>query len=268
MKVSVVIPCFNEEATIAEILAAVRRAPIPEVELIVVDDGSTDGTRALLQGEAGRLADRVIFSERNRGKGAALQAGFAAATGEVIIVQDADLEYDPAEYPVLLGPIASGHADAVYGSRFLGDRPHRAVYFWHMAGNKVLTLCSNIFTNLNLTDMETCYKAFRRELLERITLREEGFGFDAEFTARLAQTRCRIYEVGISYHGRTYEAGKKVNWRDGFRALYAIVRYNLARPVRSPASNSVTAPDAPAREPAVRPVPPPSPVADDAAPTS
>jgi glycosyltransferase involved in cell wall biosynthesis len=227
MKVSIVIPCFNERNTIAQIVQNVRRAPIENFEIIVVDDGSTDGTAEILRKDVSAVVDRIIYQPRNSGKGAALRTGFAAATGEIILVQDADLEYDPNDYGSLLEPILAGHADVVYGSRFMGGRPHRVLYFWHMIGNKFLTLLSNMFTNLNLTDVETGYKAFRTELLQKLDLRENGFGFEPEITARLARTHCRIYEVGVSYSGRTYTEGKKVNWKDGFRAIYAIVRYNL-----------------------------------------
>ena len=227
MKVSVVIPCFNERNTIEEIVAAVRAAPVENIEIIIVDDGSTDGTVAVLKEKVSALADQIIYQPANRGKGAALRAGFAAATGDIILMQDADLEYSPDDYPVLLAPILSGNADVVFGSRFLGGRPHRVFYFWHMVGNRFLTLLSNMFTNLNLTDVETCYKVFRASLLKNLDLRENGFGFEPEVTAKLAKTHCRIYEVGISYSGRTYAEGKKVNWKDGLRAIYAIVRYNL-----------------------------------------
>jgi glycosyltransferase involved in cell wall biosynthesis len=227
MKVSVVIPCFNERGTIEEIVRAVRAAPLDNIEIVVVDDGSTDGTTDVLKEKVSSVADRIIYQPRNRGKGAALRAGFAAATGDVIVVQDADLEYNPSDYPVLLEPIFSGKADAVFGSRFMGGRPHRVLYFWHMVGNRFLTLLSNMFTNLNLTDLETCYKGVRAPLLKNLDLRENRFGFESEVTAKLAKAGCRIYEVGISYNGRTYSEGKKVSWKDGVRAIYSILRYNL-----------------------------------------
>jgi len=227
MKVSVVIPVFNERGTTEQIVNAVRAAPLENIEIIVVDDASTDGTQEVLREKISSLVDRIIYQPRNCGKGAALRAGFAAASGDVILVQDAALEYNPADCPTLLEPIFSGKADAVFGSRFMGGRPHRVLYFWHMVGNRFLTLLSNMFTNLNLTDLETCYKAFRAPLLKNLDLRENRFGFDPEVTAKLAKSRYRIYEVGISYSGRTYSEGKKVNWKDGFRAIYAILRYNL-----------------------------------------
>jgi glycosyltransferase involved in cell wall biosynthesis len=227
MKVSVIIPCFNERGTIEQVVNSVRNSPTQDIEIIVVDDGSTDGTIDVLKEKVAGVADQIIYQPTNRGKGAALRAGFAAATGDIILVQDADLEYSPSDYPALLQPIFSGSADVVFGSRFLGGRPHRVLYFWHMVGNRFLTLLSNMFTNLNLTDLESCYKAFRAPLVKNLDLREQGFGFEPEITAKLAKTHCRIYEVGISYSGRTYEEGKKVNWKDGFRAIYAIVRYNL-----------------------------------------
>jgi glycosyltransferase involved in cell wall biosynthesis len=227
MRVSVVIPCFNERETIESIIRAVRAAPVTDMEIIVVDDCSTDGTVAVLKEKVEPLVARVIYQSTNLGKGSALRAGFAAANGDVILIQDADLEYDPGDYPALLEPIVAGKADAVFGSRFIGARPHRVLYFWHMVGNRFLTLLSNMFTNLNLTDVETCYKVFRAPILKNLNLIENGFGFEVEVTAKLAKAKCRIYEVGISYSGRTYDQGKKVNWKDGFYAIYAIVYYNL-----------------------------------------
>jgi len=229
MKLSIVIPCYNEKATIAGILDAVRAAPWPDKEIIVVDDFSTDGTRELLQGDLRAKLDRLLLHPENRGKGAALRTGFGAATGEAVIVQDADLEYDPNEYGRMLQPIVDGRADVVYGSRFMGAAPHRVLYFWHRMGNGLLTVFSNMFTNLNLTDMETGYKAFRRELIQSIEIEEARFGFEPEITAKLARRRCRIYEVGISYYGRTYAEGKKINYKDGLRAIYCILKYNLFR---------------------------------------
>src|SRR5207253_1445 len=229
MKISIVIPCYNEKNTIEEIVEAVRSAPIENKEIIVVDDCSGDGTRAVLQEKISQVVDRIISHPVNRGKGAALRSGFAAATGDLILVQDADLEYSPDDYPVLLEPLMSGKADAVFGSRFMGGRPHRVLFFWHMVGNRFLTLLSNMFTNLNLTDVETGYKAFKASLIKSIELEEDRFGVEPEIIAKLAQRGCRVYEVGISYSGRTYKEGKKINWKDGIRAIYAIVKYNIQR---------------------------------------
>ncbi len=230
MKLSVIIPCYNEVTTIGSVLDAVWVSPHPDKEIIVVDDGSSDGTRALLQEELAGRYHQLILQPRNQGKGAALRAGIRAATGDLVIIQDADLEYDPNEYPALVQPIAQGRADVVYGSRFIGAAPHRVLYFWHRVGNGFLTLLSNMFTNLNLTDMETCYKVFRREIIQSIPIEENRFGFEPEITAKVARMNCRVYEVGIAYHGRTYVEGKKIGWKDGIRAIYCIFKYNLFRP--------------------------------------
>ena len=222
-RLSVVMPCFNELSTIDAIVERVLASPYTS-ELVVVDDGSTDGTRdRLLSYDDPRL--NVVLHERNQGKGAALRTGFAKAECEFVIVQDADLEYDPDDYDLMLKPLLADKADVVYGSRFMGAAPHRVLYFWHSVGNRLLTLVSNAFTNLNLTDMETCYKAFRREVLESITIEEDRFGFEPEITAKVARLNCAIYEVGISYSGRTYAEGKKIGWKDGVRALYCIAKY-------------------------------------------
>jgi glycosyltransferase involved in cell wall biosynthesis len=226
MKLSVIIPCYNEVGTIRALLGEVKSCPISDLEIIVVDDGSLDGTSDVLR----NLNDpevRTIFHPTNQGKGAALRTGFAAATGDICIVQDADLEYDPQEFPIVIRPIVDGKADVVFGSRFQGGSPHRVVYFWHRVGNGFLTLMSNVFTDLNLSDMETCYKAFRREVIQSIRICENRFGFEPEVTAKVAKMNLRIYEVGISYYGRTYAEGKKIGWKDGFRAIYCILKYNL-----------------------------------------
>jgi glycosyltransferase involved in cell wall biosynthesis len=218
------VPCYNEHATIVPLIKRVLESPWV-AEVLVVDDGSTDGTRELLVGVTDERV-RVVLHERNQGKGAALRTGFALATADYVLVQDADLEYDPAEYDHLVEPLAADLADVVYGSRFMSGRPHRVLYFWHSVGNRYLTLLSNMFTDLNLTDMETCYKAFRRDVIQAIEIEEDRFGFEPEITAKLARAGLRIYEVGISYSGRTYAEGKKIGWRDGVRALVCIVKYS------------------------------------------
>lgn len=227
MKLSVVIPVYNEKDTIIELYESVRAVPI-EKEIILVDDCSTDGTREIIHGLADSMT-KVMHHERNMGKGAALRTGFKNATGDIVIIQDADLEYDPGQYPKLIQPILEGKADVVYGSRFVTGDYRRVLYFWHMLGNSFLTLLSNMMTNLNLTDMETCYKVFRREVLQKITIEENRFGFEPEITAKLSKLDIRIYEVGISYSGRTYHEGKKIGWKDGLSALRCILKYNLLR---------------------------------------
>ena len=227
MKLSIVIPCYNEAKTIRTLVERVRNSPYPNKEIIIVDDCSRDGTRDVLRTQIEPLVDKILYHEVNQGKGAALRTGFAAATGDAVIVQDADLEYDPDEYPKLMRPILDGKADVVFGSRFMGGEAHRVHFFWHMIGNKFLTLLSNMFTNLNLTDMETCYKVFRRDVLQRIQIEENRFGFEPEITAKVSKLNVVIFEIGISYYGRSYAEGKKIGWRDGFRALWAILKYNL-----------------------------------------
>ena len=230
MLISIVIPVYNEDATIRNILEKVQAVSIPfEKEIIVVDDCSTDGTRKILE-DINRSKNgeyKIIYYDRNQGKGAALKAGFAAAKGDIVIIQDADLEYDPSEYPKLIQPISDGKADVVYGSRFKGEGPHRVLFFWHYVGNLILTMMSNMFTNMNLTDIETGYKVFKREILSKIDLKESGFGFEPEFTAKVARLGCRVYEVGISYSGRTYLEGKKIKWKDGIWAMWCIIKYSL-----------------------------------------
>lgn len=227
MKLSVVIPAYNEKKTIREIVDRVRATPF-EKEIVIVDDFSRDGTREILKEMEIESDIRVFYHPENRGKGAALRTGFKQSTGDVIIIQDADLEYDPCEYEKILAPILSGQADVVYGSRFAGGT-HRVLYFWHSVGNRLLTLCSNIMTNLNLTDMETCYKAFRHEVIEKIVITSDRFGVEPEITAKIARMGVRVYEVPISYHGRSYSEGKKIGWKDAVSALYCIIKFNLVR---------------------------------------
>ena len=226
MILSIIIPCYNESKTIVSLIDAVKKSPVKDREIIIVDDGSKDGTRDILN----QLNDpevRIIFHSKNKGKGAALRTGFNEAKGDICIVQDADLEYDPQEFPLVIQPILDGKADVVFGSRFQSGRPHRVVYFWHRIGNGLLTLMSNFLTDLNLSDMETCYKAFRREIIQSVNIRENRFGFEPEVTAKISKMNIRIYEVGISYYGRTYDEGKKIGWKDGVRAVYCILKYNL-----------------------------------------
>jgi glycosyltransferase involved in cell wall biosynthesis len=239
MKLSVVMPVYNEQPTLREVVARVLAVPTDQneidLELICVDDGSRDGSREILSELAAAHAEiRVFLQAKNMGKGAALRHGIQQATGDFVIIQDADLEYDPADYPALLGPLIMGKADVVYGSRFLGSGPHRVLYYWHSVGNWLLTILSNSLTNMNMSDMETCYKVFRREILQAIPIEEDRFGFEPEITVKIAKRRLRVYEVGISYWGRTYEEGKKIGWKDGFRALWCLLKYTLKEPRQPP----------------------------------
>jgi glycosyltransferase involved in cell wall biosynthesis len=227
MKLSIIIPCYNEKVTIAELLHRVKASPVEEKEIILVDDGSTDGTTELITTQLVGLVDKVVYHDCNLGKGAAITSGLREVSGDLVIIQDADLEYDPNEYPLLMAPLLAGNADVVYGSRFSGGGPHRVHMFWHYVGNKFLTILSNMFTNLNLTDMETCFKLCRADIIRDITIQQKGFGVEPELTAKLARKKCRIYEIGISYYGRSYAEGKKISWKDGLKALYVIVKYGI-----------------------------------------
>jgi len=229
MKLSIIIPCYNEKEYLPDLISRVRSSPVPRKEIILVDDCSTDGTTDLIRTRLESSVDRVIYHPQNRGKGAAIRSGLDCVTGDMVIIQDADLEYDPMEYPKLMAPILDGKADVVFGSRFMGGDPHRVHLFWHYVGNRLLTLLSNMFTNLNLTDMETCYKLFRTDVIRGLAIEQNRFGIEPELTAKVARARCRIYEVGISYHGRSYGEGKKIGWKDGLKAVYVILRYGLFR---------------------------------------
>ena len=226
---TIIIPCFNEQNTINEIIELIVNVKDIRKEIIVIDDKSTDGTVDILKNIVSKKVKKIIYHDENKGKGAAIRSGLKHATGDIVIIQDADLEYDPNEYGKLIWPIITGKADVVYGTRFGGSNSHRVLYFWHSVGNNLLTLLSNMFTNINLTDMETCYKAFKREIIQNINIEEDRFGFEPEITAKISKLNCSIYEVGISYYGRTYAQGKKINWKDGIRAIYAIIKYNLFR---------------------------------------
>ena len=227
MKLSVIIPCYNEKEYISQVISLVKASPVTDKELIIVDDCSDDGTSDLIRDKIESQVDKVVYHSKNMGKGSAIKSGLKYITGELVIIQDSDLEYNPQEYPKLMAPIIDGRADVVYGSRFSGEGPHRVHMFWHYIGNKFLTILSNMFTNLNLTDMETCYKLFKTDVIKGIDITEKGFGIEPEITSKIAKKEWRIYEVGISYYGRSYKEGKKINWRDGFRALYIILKYGI-----------------------------------------
>ena len=227
MKVSVIIPCYNEKDSLPKLLARVKEAPVKEKEIVLVDDASEDGTREMIKATLEREVDQVVYHEKNMGKGAAIRSGLERVSGDIVIIQDADLEYDPMEYPKLIEPILTGKADVVFGSRFVGGGPHRVHLFWHYVGNKMLTLFSNLFSNLNLTDMETGFKVFRTEVIKGIQLKEKRFGIDPEIAIKVGKTRCRVYEVGISYYGRSYGEGKKITWKDGLEAVWVILKYGI-----------------------------------------
>jgi len=227
MKVSVIIPCYNEKNSLPKLLALVKEAPVKEKEIVLVDDASEDGTREMIKATLEREVDQVVYHEKNMGKGAAIRSGLERVSGDIVIIQDADLEYDPMEYPKLIEPILTGKADVVFGSRFVGGGPHRVHLFWHYVGNKMLTLFSNMFSNLNLTDMETGFKVFRTEVIKGIQLKEKRFGIDPEIAIKVGKTRCRVYEVGISYYGRSYGEGKKITWKDGLEAVWVVLKYGI-----------------------------------------
>ncbi|MBW1734198.1 MAG: glycosyltransferase family 2 protein [Deltaproteobacteria bacterium] len=229
MKLSIIIPCYNEKQHLSELISLVKGSPVQDKEIILVDDCSTDGTREMIRTRLADQVDKVIYHPENMGKGAAIRSGLNHVTGDMVIIQDADLEYDPMEYPKLMEPVLREKADVVYGSRFMGEGPHRVHLFWHYVGNRILTIFSNMFTNLNLTDMETCYKLFRTEVIRKIDLKQNRFGIEPELTAKIAREKCRIYEVGISYYGRSYQEGKKIGWKDGFKAIFVILRYGIFR---------------------------------------
>jgi glycosyltransferase involved in cell wall biosynthesis len=227
MKLSVIIPCYNEKELLARLIPLVKESPVDEREIILVDDGSDDGTREMIKATLEKEVDKVVYHERNMGKGVAIRSGLQHVSGDIVIIQDADLEYDPMEYPKLVRPIMERKADVVFGSRFIGEGPHRVHLFWHYVGNKALTLLSNMFSNLNLTDMETCFKAFRTDVIKSISIRENRFGVEPEITIKVGKRKCRVYEIGVSYYGRSYAEGKKITWKDGLRAVYVIVKYGV-----------------------------------------